>query len=464
MQDRPAPPTAPFPVGEDAVPPPESPAAASVPPPAPLSAPPLAAGEDELRRRLRRHKALAGGLLLFMAALTVGAYALPPGWWTDLLQASAKAGLVGGIADWFAVTALFRHPLGLPIPHTAIIPRQKERLGAALGRFVAEHVFTEREVAKVIARLDLAGVIRNVLADEATTRPAAQAIAASVPRLLANVQEGRAQKLMLRILPRLADGPAATKLLAHALRTLVEGGKHRDVFALALGEIREVLRNKEQSLREEVEKRVREQGGSVVGWVAGAYLAKRVVTAVNGALDEALNSENAESGLRAAFDEWVMRELDRLEHDPQRAAQIGAALRSALRHGVVAGWLDDAWHRVRWTAELDAANPDGRLAALAQAALSNAGQVLAEDPGARARVNAAVERMLLALLPSARQRLSGFVAEVVSGWDARTVTDRIELRVGRDLQFVRINGTVVGFLVGGALFALLSAIAGHVAF
>ena len=152
----------------------------------------------------------------------------------------------------------------------------------------------------------------------------------------------------------------------------------------------------------------------MVGWVAGAYLAKRVVTAVNGALDEALNSENAESGLRAAFDEWVMRELDRLEHDPQRAAQIGEALRSALRHGVVAGWLDDAWHRVRWAAEMDAANPDGRLAALARAALDNAGQVLAEDPGARAVATA--ERALLAELDgSCRTPIGGHARHLPDG-------------------------------------------------
>ena len=98
------------------------------------------------RRTLARHRAFATGLLLFMAALTLASYALPPGWGADLLQASAKAGFVGGIADWFAVTALFRHPLGLPIPHTAIIPNQKARLGEALGRFVSRHVFTPEEV------------------------------------------------------------------------------------------------------------------------------------------------------------------------------------------------------------------------------------------------------------------------------------------------------------------------------
>src|ERR1700684_1793619 len=111
--------------------------------------------DAEARRTLRRHRAFATALLVLMGALTLGSYALPASTATDLLQAAAKAGFVGGIADWFAVTALFRHPLGIPIPHTAIIPNQKERLGLAPGRFVANHVFTEADVARTIAQLDL---------------------------------------------------------------------------------------------------------------------------------------------------------------------------------------------------------------------------------------------------------------------------------------------------------------------
>ena len=100
------------------------------------------------RRTLRSHRMFASGLLILMATLTIATYLAPPNWWSGLLQASAKAGFIGGIADWFAVTALFRHPLGIPIPHTAIIPNQRGRLGQALGRFVANHVFTGEEVSQ----------------------------------------------------------------------------------------------------------------------------------------------------------------------------------------------------------------------------------------------------------------------------------------------------------------------------
>src|SRR5271165_4791806 len=117
------------------------------------------------RRALAEYRLFATGLLVLMGCLTLASYAAPPGWPRALLQAAAKAGFVGGIADWFAVTALFRHPLGIPIPHTAIIPRQKERLGQALGRFVARHVFTEQEVARILSRLDFPAIAHRFLTD-----------------------------------------------------------------------------------------------------------------------------------------------------------------------------------------------------------------------------------------------------------------------------------------------------------
>ena len=136
-----------------------------------------------------------------MAALTLLSYRLAPGWWTGFLQASAKAGFVGGIADWFAVTALFRHPLGIPIPHTAIIPNQRARLGQALGRFVANHVITGKEVASVLRQLDLPGILRGFLTDPASARPAAEALSSLLPKLLGTVEDGRAKRVVARVLP-----------------------------------------------------------------------------------------------------------------------------------------------------------------------------------------------------------------------------------------------------------------------
>ena len=241
--------------------------------------------DADLRRDLNRHKAFATGLLVLMAGLIVVGYALPSGPWSALLQASAKAGFVGGIADWFAVTALFRHPLGLPIPHTAIIPRQKARLGRALGRFVAGHVITPAEVSRVLGRLDVSTIAARFLMDPTAARPAAQALADMLPRVLATIEDGRARRTLARLVPRLVGGPGAGIVVARALRTLVDGGRHQEVMTFLMGEIRSVLESKHDQLHDFIEDKVRAQGGRLVGWVLGAQVANRVMGVLRDELD-----------------------------------------------------------------------------------------------------------------------------------------------------------------------------------
>ncbi|HVY16718.1 MAG TPA: DUF445 family protein, partial [Rhodopila sp.] len=233
------------------------------------------------RRSLRRHRALASCLLLLMAILTGVSYAIPQNWWSGLLQSAAKAGFVGGVADWFAVTALFRHPLGIPIPHTAIIPNQRHRLGQALGRFVANHVFTGAEVSNVLAKLDLPSILHRFLADPAASRPAAVALAGMLPRILSSVEDGRARRVLARIVPRIVGGPGGGLVVARAMHSLVDGGRHQEVFGFILAQLKTALAGKEDSLRAAIEERVREQGGRLVGWAIGASVARRVLAQIN---------------------------------------------------------------------------------------------------------------------------------------------------------------------------------------
>jgi uncharacterized membrane-anchored protein YjiN (DUF445 family) len=412
-----------------------------------------------LRATLRRHRAFAGFLLVVMAGLTLLAYALPPSQGADLLAAAAKAGLVGGLADWFAVTALFRHPLGLPIPHTAIIPAQKERLGRGLGRFVANQVFTEAELRRVLGGLDLSGILRGFLTDPAATRPAAQALARMLPRLLSTLEDGRARRLMTRLLPRMAGGPGAAAVVARALRALLASGRHQAVFDAAIAQLKTIMLGKEEQLKSAIAARVRDEGGALVGWMAGAYTARRILAVINAELDKV---EPADSALRQGFEAWIEAEITRLETEPERAAALGRAIRSALQHPAVSDWLGDVWTRLRDALAQDAANPNGRSVALLEAAFANAGTLLAEDPAARERLNQGLQSILIALLPTAQSRIENFIGEVVSSWNTAEITDKIELRVGRDLQFVRVNGTLVGFVAGGVLYLALQAMFGRV--
>jgi uncharacterized membrane-anchored protein YjiN (DUF445 family) len=417
--------------------------------------------DDDARRALRFHRGIATGLLLLMAVLTLATYAMPAGFYTDLLQSAAKAGFVGGIADWFAVTALFRHPLGLPIPHTAILPNQKARLGRALGRFVSTHVFTQREVSGVLQKLDLPAILRRFLADPASARPAAVALAGTLPRLLATVEDGRARRVVARVIPRILGGAGAGRVVARALHGLVASGRHQEVFGFILSQVKTLLASKEDALRIAIEERVREQGGRLVGWAVGAMVAKRTLSVLNAELEK-LEPDGSE--LRAAFDEWVKREITRMEEDPARAAEIGVAIRRVVAHETIQAWLWDVWARLRLALEADAARPNGRTVELLENAFANLGVMLEQDQAARARVQIAAENIIGGLLPAAQAQISDFIANVVASWDTDTITDRLELSVGKDLQYVRVNGTLVGFLVGGFLFAALHLIFGHVSF
>jgi hypothetical protein len=395
---------------------------------------------------------VASGLLALMAALTLVGHFLPPGWWTGLLEAAARAGFVGGVADWFAVTALFRHPLGIPIPHTAIIPNQRARLGQALGRFVANHVITPAEVSNVLGRLDLPSILHRFLADPDSARPAAAALAGMLPRLLATVEDGRARRVMARIVPRMIGGAGAGPVVARALQTLVDGGRHQEVFGFMLVQLKALVASREDAVRRAIEERVREQGGRLVGWAVGASVARRVLALIHAELDK-MSPDGSE--LRAAFDEWVRREIARMESDPARAAEMGAAIRRVVAHETVQAWLWDIWARLRVALEADIAKPNGRTVAAIESALANLGAVLEADPGARARLQAAAEGIVRSLMPAAQARIAGFIGGVLANWDTATLVDRLELRVGRDLQYIRMNGTVVGFLLGGLLFLVL---------
>ena len=306
--------------------------------------------------------------------------------------------------------------------------------------------------------LDSPGLLQRFLSDPEATRPAAEALAGMLPKLLATIEDGRARRLLARLLPRLIGGRAAGVVVARALGGLVEGGRHQEVFSFILNQLKETLAAQEEPLREAIKERVREQGGRLVGWAIGANVASRVLTAVNQEL-ERVSPDSSE--MRDAFDEWARREIEKLAADPERAAELGRSLRGVLAHDTVKAWAWDVWARLRRALEADAMRPHGRTVAVIESALVSLADVLGRDETARARVNGAVERLVISMLPAAQAQLAGFIGQVVSAWDAPTITEKLELRVGKDLQYIRVNGTLVGFLLGALISLLLLALPGH---
>ncbi|WP_408737165.1 DUF445 domain-containing protein [Acetobacter sicerae] len=419
--------------------------------------------DDEAHRTLARQKRAATSLLALMAGLTTVGYLAPAygllheSLWLGTLRAGAKAGVVGGLADWFAVTALFRHPLGLPIPHTAIIPAQKERLGLALGRFVTTQVFTEEEIGRVLSRVDLPGFVANILSDPATANTLTSSLMGAVPQMLERLEDGRASAAIGKSLPLLLGGSNLSPVIARGLRSLVDGNQHQEVLSFLLRQLKSGLQAKEPALRAMIEARVREQGGRLVGWAIGGSIANKVLAAASEELDR-INPED--SAIREGFTEWVRSEIDRIELDPSRSEEISHTLRSVFSHESMVGWGADIWARMKRMIEADITRDDGWTSTLVRETLSRMAIQAREDPAMRQRIEEAARKGITRSLPYLREHLTTFIATVVGNWDADVVSEKLELRVGRDLQYVRVNGTLVGFGVGAILSLILSLVFG----
>jgi uncharacterized membrane-anchored protein YjiN (DUF445 family) len=422
---------------------------------------PAVAEHAEERARLFRWRLYAGTAMAATLAATVGLYAVEPprAWWLDLAHAAAKAGFVGAVADWFAVNALFRYPFGRWTGIGGLIPREKQRLAGGMGRFVARQFFTPDAIRRAVEGVDVAAAASRWLADPVAARRTAAALAPFVPRLLESLAEGRAQTVLRRLLPRIVAGPGTGRLAGRLLRTLLDGGQHQEVFGYALAQVKTTLAANEEKLRAAIEGRVAEQGGKVVKWVAGAWIAKKVLASLNA---ELARIEPSDSDLRAAFDAWVESEIHRLEHDPDRAADLARAIRSVFTHPTVAAWLEDAVLRLAQMARFDVEREDGRIVTALAAMLANLGRTLEADAEARRGLNRLVEEIVAALAPRAQSRIEGFVAAKVAAWSDQDIVERIELKVGRELQMIRLNGTLLGALVGAVLYATLSALFGRV--
>jgi uncharacterized membrane-anchored protein YjiN (DUF445 family) len=401
--------------------------------------------DAERRRDLIRMRRLATGLLVLMTAIFVATRFAPPGWtWTAYVGAFAEAGMVGACADWFAVTALFRRPLGLPIPHTGIIPRNKDRIGESLGGFLANNFLTPGVLDARLRRLEPARRLADWLAADDHARVLAERTAALLPdvvgagaelRDLAGDLVRRAARsrpvapLAARLLGWLWREPAVQRLVGRAIEGLADFGQEHEAF---------------------IQSRI---AGETWKWLPkwiDRILAERFTRDLLRFADEL---RDAGHPWRRDLDAAVEDLIRRLAEDPDLVAR-GETFRDQLLADPTLGRrLEGLWAEL---GERLAADPAARGAIIGEAltrALRGLGSWLAEDPIARERLDRWVRVAARRTLAAQRQAIGGFVAQVVAGWNAADVADRLELQVGRDLQYIRINGTLVGGLVGLAIYA-----------
>ena len=398
-------------------------------------------------------KAAATGLLLVMAALFALSRALQPHHpWLGFVKAFAEAAMVGGLADWFAVTALFRHPLGLPIPHTAIIPRNKDRIGEALANFINENFLVPSVVARRMSGIDVAGAagrfLRAPASEEAKSR-----IRQGASRLIADIFESlddeRLGGIFKGAISSRLRSMEISPLVGHALASAINEDRHVPMLEASIRWMARALDANEPLIREMVKKKA--------NWVLKlAGFDTKLADAILDGLRKltAEMSTDPAHPVRLKVEEALAQLANDLQTRPETRGRVEAMKEQLLDNRSVSLWLDTIWQKGREAIVRAARNPDAAMAGKLGEVLNSMGATLEKDARIRTSINRFVRRAAAGLAASYGSSIVKLVSETIRSWDARTVTARLESAVGRDLQYIRINGTIVGGLVGLGIYAL----------
>ena len=395
-------------------------------------------------------KMAATGLLVLMAAIFAATRAYEHQYpWLSFVKAFAEAAMVGGLADWFAVTALFRHPLGLPIPHTAIIPRNKDRIGEALANFINENFLIPSVVARRMRNIDIAGAAGRFLRSPAEgTR-----IRHGASRLIADIFEGlddeRLGGIVKGAIASRIEKMEVAPLLGHALASAINEDRHVPMLEAAIRWMARALEANEELIREMVHKKA--------NWVLKlAGLDAKLADAILDGLRKltAEMSTDPAHPVRMKVEEALAQLANDLQTNAETRAKVEEMKEQLLANRSVALWIDTLWQKGRESIIRAARNPDAALAGRLGEVLRSMGASLEQDPRIRSAINQFVRRAAAGMAQSYGSSIVKLVSETIRSWDARTVTARLEAAVGRDLQYIRINGTLVGGLVGLVIHAL----------
>jgi len=398
---------------------------------------------------LRHMRRVATGLLVLMTALFVSVHVFGNGrgvW--GYLRAFAEAAMVGGLADWFAVTAIFRRPFGIPIPHTAVIPQNQARIADAVGHFIADNFLRPDLVQARVANQDLSAAIGRWLAEPSQSRALAEGITSAVPGLLDALDDETVAAFLKRQAADAARGTRVAPAFGSVLDALAQQGRHQHILDALLNEGFQLLADHKDLIRSKVSDRT--------GWLWRMVKVDRkasdaLINAIEDLIIDVTNDPH--HPFRVRITEVVAKFANDLRDDPVLQQRVETWIREAVNHPSVTGAMQAGWGEFKLALRRDCADPDGRLRQWLTEMLTNAGAGLAADASVRAALNERVRSLLVELAGRHGQDVSKLVSDTIRGWDASTVVEKLEANVGRDLQFIRVNGTVIGGLVGLVLHA-----------
>ncbi|MEX8519766.1 MAG: DUF445 domain-containing protein [Leptothrix sp. (in: b-proteobacteria)] len=424
----------------------------------------LAAGRTEAskRRELRRFQWFATGLLIAMSALFVLArWQGRSGIWAAL-AAFAEAAMIGALADWFAVVALFRRPLGLPIPHTAIIPTQKNRLAENLALFIRDKFLDTETLLGKLAVIDPIGRLAAWLQEEKNQLQLGEKLQQTLAGLLDCLDDDRIRTLLRQALQQRLQQLDLSRAAGELLATLTAERRHQELLDHTLRGLSSYLddagvQKTLATMLVEVLGKEYPTTTRLVGSVTklddmGLKVSAAMVRSLNRWLHEI--ADDPQHVRRLAFDQAVEGFIQRLKTDPAYAARIEAIKQNILAEPAVTAYVHGLWDQLRGWLQNDLQNPDSRLRGYLMHAAAAMGRTLAEHPALRESLQEHLNTTLRAVVPGLRDGIARHIAQTVQRWDDAQLVRELELSVGKDLQFIRLNGTLVGGLIGLVLYGI----------
>jgi uncharacterized membrane-anchored protein YjiN (DUF445 family) len=368
--------------------------------------------------------------------------------WVAWLHAFAEAGMVGALADWFAVVALFRHPLGLPIPHTAIIPNRKDDIGESMSRFVADHFLEPDVVRKKLQNTNLAAFVVNWLKSE-KGRDSVGNLTTSVLRwALGALHEKRVRRFLSRLSSKQLANVSLAPLLGSTLNWLVRGQRHQQILTQVLRYAIVVVHDNRDAIRAKVQQ---ESPWWLPGFIDDRILTKMLERIEHQLFEMALDQDHP---LREQFNQWVQNLAHELKNNPEHQRLGDEIKQQLLANDELQDYLYGLWRELAAKIETDTEKPDSVIRQHVGQWLVGVAEELDRDADMQAWVNAWLVDSITLVVGRNSAQIASLISDTVRSWDGTDTSRRVELAIGRDLQFIRINGTLVGGLVGLLIHAV----------
>ena len=418
---------------------------AGAPREAPTALPPPSKFETDPRRAaLRRMRLFATLLLVLMTAIFIVTTVVKLDWpWIPYVRAFAEAGMVGACADWFAIVALFRRPLGLPIPHTGIVPNNKDRIGKALGNFITNNFLTAAVMNERLARIDMVSALARWLSEPANAKRLGDYVALQLPQIARSLPLPRIGELIGTIAQAIPAAPVASKLLA----IVWAQGEAQALLAQAIEQSEAWLAGNKDVLTEKISER---SSRWIPKWI-DRMIAEKVLNGLLGTLAEMRDPLHP---WRVELRKTVEKLIAELATDPQMRARAEDLKAELLASPLLIEQAKTLWAEVETGLVSGLPAHSEAIGEACARALRNAGTWLQEDEERKAQLNRRIRIIGERFLLPYRVEIGAYIERVVRNWDSATLVDRLELQVGKDLQYIRINGTLVGGLVGLLIYVV----------